>query len=338
MKTSFSVTKTKLGRAMQLVIAVAVAWALGSTAVSAAQPLLVANGDGNSVLSYQTSPPAFLGTFISSGNLGLISPKSITTGPDGNLYVVGVDASDTNVGRVNRFNGQTGAFINTFATSGSGMFGSTFGPNNKLYVTGTGSNSVIAFDSGGTQSTFVNSGSGGLAGPRGLVFGPDGNLYVASADSDQVLRYNGSTGTFMNVFATGVDARGLVFGPDGNLYVADFSGNRIQKFNGTTGALINSSFASGGGLVGPVGVLFGPDGNLYVDGFTSNNILRYNGTTGAFIDLIGSGNGLNGPRLMAFGPLPAAPALTNIPTLSEYGLVLLACALMVAGMLARRRS
>src|SRR5207302_1670865 len=35
------------------------------------------------------------------------------------------------------------------------------------------------------------------------TFGPDGNLYVSSFNTNSILRYNGRTGAFLNVFASG---------------------------------------------------------------------------------------------------------------------------------------
>jgi DNA-binding beta-propeller fold protein YncE len=63
---------------------------------------------------------------------------------------------------------------------------------------------------------------------------------VVSQTTNNVLRYNGSTGAFMGVFASGGGLTmpiGLAFGPDGNLYVGTRSGN-IIRYNGTTGAFI----------------------------------------------------------------------------------------------------
>lgn len=84
-------------------------------------------------------------------------------------------------------------------------------------------------------------------------------------------------------------------------------------------AILQESRAVGGGLDGPVGVIFGSDGELYVSGFVSDNVLRYDGLTGAFIDVIGSGAGLDSPRLMAFVP-------TAVPEPATLALLLLGLA------------
>ena len=107
---------------------------------------------------------------------------------------------------------------------------------------------------------FVPAGSGGLNGPVGFVFGPDGNLYLTSAFTDQVLRYNGTTGAFIDVFASGggIDNPSSVrFGPDGNLYVSGFFSHNVARYNGTTGAFIDTFIPAGsGGLNGADDIRF----------------------------------------------------------------------------------
>jgi streptogramin lyase len=94
--------------------------------------------------------------FVTPGSGGLVFPSmAITFGPDGNLYVGGYLSHN-----VVRYDGTTGAFIDTF----------------------------------------VSAGSGGLSQTQGLAFGPDGNLYVCSNANSRVLRYDGGTGSFMDAF------------------------------------------------------------------------------------------------------------------------------------------
>ncbi len=204
--------------------------------------------------------------FVTAGSGGLSSPFGITTGPDGNVYVAG------DGGAVLRYNGTTGAYINTFVSQGSD--GLAFGSN------------------------------------AGLAFGPDGNLYVTSQSTNQVLKYNGSTGAFIEAFVSAgsgglSNPRSLTFGPDGNLYVSSANTNSLLRFEGplasSPGTPLPASGQSGatfvapssGGLVQPFNAIFGPDGNLYVDGGQTAGILRYNGTTGAFMNTF-AGGGVGG--------------------------------------------
>src|SRR5690242_10519577 len=92
--------------------------------------LLVSDPGANAVLEYNTETRAFRAIFASGG--GLTEPSGLAFGPDGNLYVAGA------ISKVLRYDGKTGAFIDTFAPGFSGR----------------------------------------LLNPNDLVFGPDGNLYV----------------------------------------------------------------------------------------------------------------------------------------------------------------
>ena len=51
---------------------------------------------------------------------GLTTPLDIAFGPDGNLYVVSIPDTTNSPGRVMRYSGRTGAFIDTFITAGIG--------------------------------------------------------------------------------------------------------------------------------------------------------------------------------------------------------------------------
>lgn len=165
-----------------------------------------------------------------------------------------------------------------------------------------------------TRSTveFVASASGGLNAPVGAAFGPDGNLYVAGRDNNAVLRFDGATGAYLNVFASGGNLslpEGLVFGPDstgdsiGELYVASRGLDAVLRYNGATGAYIDRFVASGsGGLNDPHGLAFGPDGNLYIPNRDTGEVLQYDGASGAFLGVFTTGGPSNNYVDLTFGP------------------------------------
>jgi streptogramin lyase len=190
----------------------------------------------------------------------------------------------------------------------------TFGPDDHLYVSSTGSGDMLRFDgvTGEFIDVFVPAGSGGLQRPLSPAFGPDGNLYVGDFGSHSILRYDGTTGAFIDEFveagAGGMvlsDPQLFVFGPDGHIYAASESMHRILRFDGTTGALDEAFFPAGnGGVVGPAGVTFGPDGDLYVSSSGDDRVLRYDGRTGSFVgEFVSRGSGgLHEPVGLIFGP------------------------------------
>jgi sugar lactone lactonase YvrE len=144
-----------------------------------------------------------------------------------------------------------------------------------LLVGNTEGNNIVLFDerNGRYIGDFIASGSGGLLRPDDLDFGPDGNLYISSGttpSNSAILRFNGRTGQFIDVFASGGGLSrpyGTAFGPDGFLYVSSFLTDQILRYNATTGAFFDV-FASGngaaGGLNGPNQLLFAPDNSLLV--------------------------------------------------------------------------
>lgn len=249
--------------------------------------------------------------FVAAGSGGLSTPKDLTLGPDGNLYVA---SSGTN--SVLRYNASTGQFLSTFVASGSGglqtPYGVTFGPEGDLYVS-SGSNSILHYNgsTGAFVNAFVAPGVGGLNSPTGLEFGSDGNLYVSSQGNNSVLRYAGpsagvnagsplpATGqagaTFVAAGSGGLDTpKDLKFGPDGDLYVASVNSNAAVLRFDTTGNFIDSFVPTGrGGLNSPRGIAFGQDGRLYVADNGNGSIHRYD-TQGQFVDDLVAGSAASG--------------------------------------------
>jgi streptogramin lyase len=199
----------------------------------------------NTVVRFDGTTGAALGTFVSSGSGGLNYATGLTFGPDGNLFVSSRDSS-----QVMRYSGTTGAPLPSAANSGAvfaqggGLDGPddlTFGPDGRLYVSSQFNNEVIVFN--GTTGVpapapFITAGSGGVSLLLGVRFGPDGDFYVTSYLTDEVLRYQGPAGpqpgafvdTFIEAGAAGLsNPTGLAFGPDGTLYTCSRSTSSVLR-------------------------------------------------------------------------------------------------------------
>jgi hypothetical protein len=126
-----------------------------------------------------------------------------------------------------------------------------------------------------------------------------------------VLRYDGKTGAFLGVFATGgglLVPDSLEFGASGSLYVSSVLTNSILRYNsvgqpepaiGQSGAIFVPDANEGNG-----GLTIGPNGNLFVSSDATDDVKEYNSITGALIGTFippGDG-GLTSPLDLAFGP------------------------------------
>jgi streptogramin lyase len=223
------------------------------------------------VLRYDGTTGAFSNYFVPFDNSGrgLTIPFALKFGPDGNLYVTSW-LTTGGPGRILRYNGRTGAFLDAFVPDGRGGLARprdlVFGPDGNLYVS-DGPNGVLQYDgwTGAFLGTFVTNGA------TGLTFGPDGNLYVSSGGTDSILRFNGTNGVFIDSFVStgsgGLDfPLGLAFGPDRNLYVCSVQNRQVLRFYGTTGTFIDAVVpsGSGGNLFGPTFLAFTPRPRLRI--------------------------------------------------------------------------
>ena len=122
----------------------------------------------------------FTEDFVSPDAGGIIQPRGISYGPDGNLYI-----SSSQTDSILRYDGTTGAFIDEFVPTGTGGLDNPRSLEFRdgfLYVASSRSNAVLRFDAsdGSFVDEFVSVGSGGLIQPRDVLFGTDNDLYVTS--------------------------------------------------------------------------------------------------------------------------------------------------------------
>ncbi|WP_158222671.1 DUF4347 domain-containing protein [Rhodopirellula sp. MGV] len=275
---------------------------------------------------------ALTGTFETSfgGMVSLDRATDMVIGKDGLLYVSGWGSDN-----VQRFNPNTGGWVDEFVASGSGGLnnsaGLAFGRDGNLYVADYDNDSVLRFDAstGNFIDVFVASGAGGLDGATDIWFGSDGNLYVVGNKSDNILRFDGLTGAYIDEFVSagsgGLDKPiSATIGGDGRLYVSSNNNDEVLRFDATTGAFVDTFVTSGsGGLNKPWMLTFGPDGNLYVTSQDSDSVLRYD-ATGSFLDSFSSG--MNNPRSIVFSPVAqvtvissnTAPTATNTTQTINY--------------------
>jgi hypothetical protein len=195
------------------------------------------------VLRYNGVTGVPLGALVSTTDAHApYAPRGMVLGADHSLYV----ADDGNLdgvilGRVARFNSETGAFLGDLQPTGfTGDFyarADVIGPDGLLYVTvrniaPTGGE-VLRWDpaTGNFRGVFIASNAGNdLNRPEGIAFGPDGNLYVVSfradaGDTDKILEFNGQTGAYLDkidldqVGQPRAAPQALLFGPGGSLFV-----------------------------------------------------------------------------------------------------------------------
>jgi formylglycine-generating enzyme required for sulfatase activity len=163
--------------------------------------LLVSSYGTDSIKEYDLSTGDYVGDFVPSGSAGLDGPSTLLLSPAGHLLVA---SQLTN--QVLEFDIHTGAFIR-IAAAGGGLnlpFGLLLDGQDNLLVTSFVTDEVLRYAPDGTPlDVFVPAGTAGLDGPSGLAWSPDGRLLIASRFTDNVLSFDGETGAFVDVYASG---------------------------------------------------------------------------------------------------------------------------------------
>lgn len=253
------------------------------------QDLYVVSADTNEILRYDGETGVFLDTFVAARSGGLLNPGDIAFGPDGNLYVSSLGFSTNTpvipgAGKVLRFEGTTGAYLNTIMTGLSNPLGVTVDSDGTVYAASQDTDEIYR-SRGGITSVFIAAGSGGLNQPRNAIIGPDvtgdgvGDLYVSSQSYDGVLRYNGRTGAFIDKFASTGLALGpawIEFAPDNTLVATALTtptccNISFLRFDGSTGEELDQLDTTTLGWA----FKFGPDGLIYGVFLTGDGLQSY---------------------------------------------------------------
>lgn len=188
---------------------------------------------------------------------GLTTPRGITLGTNGTLYVISGDTI--------RNYSTTGTLLGTTVGSGAtGAWGLAFSPAGDLFVSIESANRISKV-SGGSLVPVTTT---GLSAPRGLSFGPDGLLYVANYGDDTVARVNPTTGATTTYKSGFSRPWSLAFDTFGAMYVTNNAGNSVYRV-GTDDVV--KPFAS---VQSPGGIDADPSGYLYVSDNTSNRVYR----------------------------------------------------------------
>jgi hypothetical protein len=175
--------------------------------------------------------------------------------------------SNFNSGRVDRYNADTGRFIDIFTSNIVAPTRMKIGADNLLYVAqGSGSGRVRRFQLNGTMVDDFT--SVGLSKSLGMDWDRNGNLYVSSYDGQLVRKYdqNGiDQGNFIASNLTGPS--NIWFDANGDLLVSDYDAGAVRRFSSE--GIYKGDFIQG--LSQTEGVDFLPNGNILLgNGGTSS--------------------------------------------------------------------
>eukprot|EP00039_Didymoeca_costata_P005485 m.81937 g.81937 ORF g.81937 m.81937 type:complete len:314 (+) comp12841_c0_seq1:147-1088(+) len=187
--------------------------------------LFVASFTTDAIHKYSLSDGKMLGYFGNEDELDC--PEGIAFGPDDNLYVISFLADE-----VVKYS-QDGEYLGVVAKGGlSGPEDVAFLPSGDFVVSSHYSNTLEQYSTQGVwKGTFAN-----ISKPVGVTRGPDDNIYVASYESSSVWRFDGVSGEFMDIFATGGHLNGpsaLTFASARVLYICSYDNDKVVLYNST---------------------------------------------------------------------------------------------------------
>jgi hypothetical protein len=190
--------------------------------------LYVASRGTGSILEYDGTTGAFIGTFSSPSGAG--APDDIKFGSNGNAYVAASSGFYI-------LNGTTGAVLSSVGT-GTSSYGETFLPSNgDFLLSQIGSGTVVEYTLGGVLVGTYATGGGE---PVGLAVGADGRVY--GADQSGTVAVAPLAGGAMSTFASGFSTPEYLALLGGTLYLTDYNAKTVDLLDGS--GTVTGSFST----------------------------------------------------------------------------------------------
>lgn len=182
--------------------------------------VLVSSAEQGAVLRF-TRDGAPMGVFAST-NLGRAGFCAF--GPDSRLYVC-----DSSANAVRRYDGVTGAYVDTFVSGGdlTSPTAITWW-NGQMLVSSFGNRKVIRYDAatGGALGEIATGNN-----PMHSRVGPDGLLYLSEFGANRISKYDLTTGLSVGSFNFSMNGPiDHLLLPDGSMIVANWRGRRILHY------------------------------------------------------------------------------------------------------------
>ncbi len=245
---------------------------------------------------------------LNGANFGLV--ESLAQNAAGEILVA-------DYGLIQRFNANTGAYVNSFSPMTSGATAMALSPTGELFFAVHSQVGPTIFRANPTTGMVLGSFNTPAGTTRDIYsqrFAANGELYVLNsgltAQQKLIHRFNYATGTLVGSISLPANDGyyGMAIAPNGDVLVSSFVNDSILRYSATGASL--GVFASGGLIDNPYGMEFGPDGNLYVANYSGDNVLRFDGLTGSLLGIAASGNGLDGPSTIMFTAVPEPSSIT----------------------------
>lgn len=249
------------------------------------------NGPTSSIKKFDANGN-FIGNFVAPGASPLNWPQDILFINDGTEALV----SGLNNNAIFRYDGATGALIDTFAINISGPTRIKIGPDGYLYaLEWSGGGRVQRYDlSGNFIDTFTNI---PVIESIGLDWDASNNLYVSAFSGAEVYRFDPTgayTGNPISGTLAAVGPTNLWFDDTGDMYLLDWTGNKVVRYNSSF--QVQPSFITG--ISKPEGIVQLPNGDFLIGAGGPNSQIRRYDSAGNFIGVFASGNGLENPNAL----------------------------------------